>query len=127
MDAQNEDLKAREIGRLIAADKVQGTEVRNTDGETLGTIENIMIDKPTGRVAYAVMSFGGFLGLGKGRHALPWAMLRYDTDLGGYVVNLDKHQLEGAPAYNESDNFDWENRDWSRRLHEHYQVPPSWL
>jgi len=55
-----------------------------------------MIDKPSGKVAYAIMSFGGFLGMGNQYHPLPWSVLKYDTNLGGYVVNLDKRQLEGA-------------------------------
>ena len=58
----------------------------------------VMIDKPSGKVAYAIMSFGGFLGMGNQYHPLPWSVLKYDTNLGGYVVNLDKRQLEGAQA-----------------------------
>jgi hypothetical protein len=63
-----------------------------------------MIDKPSGKVAYAIMSFGGFLGIGNQYHPLPWSVLKYDTHLGGYVVNLDKQQLEGAPAYESAPN-----------------------
>ena len=65
-------MKKDETGKLISADKVQGTAVRNRAGERLGTIENIMIDKPSGRVAYAVIAFGGILGMGKDRRALPY-------------------------------------------------------
>ena len=89
----------QETGNLIASDKVQGTSVYNADGETLGSIHDVMIDKPSGKVAYAIMSFGGFLGMGNQYHPLPWSVLKYDTNLGGYVVHLDKRRLEGGPAY----------------------------
>jgi hypothetical protein len=89
----------QETGNLIASDKVQGTNVYNATGDSLGAIHDVMIDKPSGKVAYAIMSFGGFLGMGNQYHPLPWSVLKYDTNLGGYVVNLDKRQLEGAPAY----------------------------
>ena len=75
---------------LIASDKAQGTNVYNTTGDNLGSIHDLMIDKASGKVAYAIMSFGGFLGIGSQYHPLPWSVLKYDTNLGGYVVNLDK-------------------------------------
>jgi PRC-barrel domain len=68
-----------ETDRLIASDKVEGTAVYNRQGERLGTVHNFMVDKSTGRVAYAVMSFGGFLGMGESYHPLPWRVLTYDT------------------------------------------------
>jgi hypothetical protein len=86
-----------ETDRLIASDKVEGTAVYN-QGERLGTVYNLMIDKYTGQVAYAVMSFGGFLGMGESYHPLPWKVLTYDTRQGGYVVDLDRSRLEGAPS-----------------------------
>ena len=88
----------QETTALIAASKVQGTEVYNSAGESLGSIHDVMIDKISGNVAYAIMSFGGFLGIGNSYHPLPWSLLQYDTGKGGYVVNLDKDQLEGAPS-----------------------------
>ena len=87
----------QETGTLIASDKVQGTGVFNAAGDNLGAIHELMIDKPTGKVAYAIMSFGGFLGIGNQFHPLPWSILKYDTTMGGYVVNLDKRKLQGAP------------------------------
>jgi PRC-barrel domain len=90
---------ARETGKLISTDKVAGTNVYNTLGDTLSAIHDLMIDKATGKVAYALMSVGGFLGIGNQYYPLPWSHLKYDTNLGGYVVNLDKRRLEGAPAY----------------------------
>jgi hypothetical protein len=87
----------RETHNLIASDKVEGTPVRRSDGEKIGTIERVMIEKRSGQVAYAVMSFGGFLGIGESYHPLPWGVLTYDTRLGGYVVDLSRERLEGAP------------------------------
>ena len=90
-------MEAHEIGNLIASSKVEGTAVYNAAGENLGEIDDLMIDKLSGKVAYAIMSFGGgFLGImGNQYHPLPWSVLKYDTGRGGYVVNLDKQQLEG--------------------------------
>jgi hypothetical protein len=120
-------LKATETFNLIAADKVEGTAVYNRGGEKLGTVENLMIDKLSGRVGYAVMSFGGFLGMGESRHPLPWDILKYDTGMGGYVVDMDADMLRGAPTYDEANAVDWEDRDWNKRLHEYYGVAPYWM
>lgn len=84
---------------LISSSKVEGTAVYATDGDKLGHIDHLMIGKRNGRVEYAVMSFGGFLGIGEAYHPLPWDALDYETDKGGYVVNIDKSKLEGAPYY----------------------------
>ena len=74
----------RETVSLIGSDKVEGTPVYGRDGNKIGTIQRIMIDKISGKVAYAVMSFGGFLGMGEDYYPMPWASLKYDTNLGGY-------------------------------------------
>jgi hypothetical protein len=94
-------------GTLIAAEKVEGTDVYNLQGEKLGTVDDIMIDKVSGKAIYAVMSFGGFLGIGQKYHPLPWSTLRYDENKGGYVVNLDKRMLENAPTYDMGEDFRW--------------------
>ena len=77
------DVPRDETHRLISAEKVQGTPVYNAQGEKLGTIEDVMIDKITGKVAYAILSMGGFLGIGERHHPLPWNVLTYDEELGG--------------------------------------------
>src|SRR5258705_117332 len=94
-------------GTLIAAEKVEGTDVYNLQGEKLGTVEDIMIDKVSGKAIYAIMSFGGFLGIGEKYHPLPWSTLNYDEPKGGYVVNLDKKMLENAPSYDMDEDFIW--------------------
>ena len=109
-------------GTLIAADKVNGTDVYDLAGEKLGNVEDIMIDKVSGRAIYALMSFGGFLGIGEKSHPLPWATLKYDAQKGGYVVNLDKKQLEGAPNYDRGSNFKW-TPDYGRKVDSYYNAP----
>ncbi len=99
LDPSAEGVAIDETTRLIASNKVEGTAVYNQEGEHLGSVYNFMVDKVSGQVAYAVMSFGGFLGLGDSYHPLPWKALRYDIKLGGYVVDLDRDRLAGAPSY----------------------------
>jgi len=113
-------------GMLIAAEKVNGTNVYNPAGDNLGTIDDIMIDKASGRAIYAVMSFGGFLGMGAKFHPLPWATLKYDAQKGGYVVNLDKKVLEGAPSYACDSDFTW-TREYGREVDSYYKTPSYWM
>ena len=84
---------------VISSERVEGTNVYNAGGDKLGSIDDLMIDKLSGQVRYAVMEFGGFLGIGTDRYPIPWNMLKYDVSQDGYVVPLDKAQLEGAPRY----------------------------
>jgi hypothetical protein len=109
-----------ETDRLIASDKVEGTAVYNRQGERLGSVYNFMVDKRTGQVPYAVMSFGGFLGLGDSYYPLPWKALTYDTGMGGYVVDIDKDRLQGAPSYAASESVDWSDPTYGRRIDEYY-------
>jgi len=92
-------LESKETVSLIASDKVEGTAVYGTDQKKIGKLERVMIDKLSGKVAYAVLSFGGFLGMGEDYYPTPWSLLKYDTKLGGYRTNLTKDQLEKAPKY----------------------------
>src|SRR6266536_766757 len=84
---------------LIASDRVEGTPVRRSDGHKLGTIERLMIDKVSGNVAYAVLSFGGFLGMGQKHLPIPWARLSYDRLLGAYHLDLTDEELSHAPSF----------------------------
>jgi hypothetical protein len=99
LDPSGAGVAINETRRLIASSKVEGTPVFNRTGEQLGSVYNFMVDKISGQVAYVVMSFGGFLGIGESYHPLPWRALTYDTRLGGYVVDIDKDRLVGAPRY----------------------------
>jgi hypothetical protein len=116
-----------ETDRLISSDKAVGTAVYNRHGEHLGSVYNLMIDKHSGQVAYAVMSFGGFLGIGESYHPLPWRMLTYDTRKGGYVIDIDRTRLETAPSYTTSTAPNWADRDYGHRIDDFYGVPPYGL
>ena len=106
--------------RLIAASKVNGTDVYNRAGEHLGSIYDVMLEKTSGKAEYAIMSFGGFLGIGDSYHPLPWDQLTYDPAQGGYVVNLDRSRLEGAPAYRSDDSSTWDDPTYGRRVTDYY-------
>jgi hypothetical protein len=107
-------------GRLIAAGKVSGTSVYDPVGEKLGSIYDVMLDKASGKADYAILSFGGFLGMGNSYHPLPWSTLSYDEGLGGYVVGLDRSVLEGAPAYDSEDLTAWDDPAYGRRIDDYY-------
>lgn len=111
-----------ETGRLIASNKVEGTSVYNRQGEKLGSIYNFMVDKRTGRVDYAVLQFGGILGIGSDYYPLPWSKLDYETSHGGYVVDLDKSVLEGAPRYS-SDKEPAYDHEYGRLTYGYYGIP----
>lgn len=110
-----------ETNRLIASNKVEGTTVYNRDGEKLGSIYNFMVDKRSGQAEYAVLQFGGLFGLASDYYPLPWNVLTYETDQGGYVVDLDKTVLEKAPRY-ASDNEPTFDRDYGREVYGYYGV-----
>lgn len=122
--ARNADIK--ETHDLIASDKVEGTKVYGSDGKHIGSIERVVIEKRSGRVSYAVMSFGGFLGIGHDHYPLPWAKLSYDENLGGYITDVTKAQVEAAPKYNDEDSYDW-SKENGRRVYDYYGVPPYWM
>jgi sporulation protein YlmC with PRC-barrel domain len=113
-------------GHLIGANQVQGTTVYDLSGEKLGVLEDVMIEKRSGRIAYAVLSFGGFLGIGDQYHPLPWEKLSYDTEKGGYVVDVDRETLEGAPSYTDEATANWNDEAWSRNVYTYYGVHPFW-
>jgi PRC-barrel domain len=111
---------------LIASDRVEGTPVRRADGSKLGTIERVMIDKQSGSVAYAVFSFGGFLGMGTKHLPIPWARLKYDRTLGGYQLDLTEEELARAPTFAADKEFDWGDRSQEAEIHRYYNVRPYW-
>ncbi|HMO29424.1 PRC-barrel domain-containing protein [Enterovirga sp.] len=111
---------------LIESDRVEGTEVYGVDDQHIGWIKRLMIDKKSGQVAYAVMGFGGFLGLGEEDYTVPWSKLDYNTSLGGYKTDLTADQLKGAPDFYKNDDYKWQDRDKERELHSYYGVTPYW-
>ena len=121
------DASVRETTRLISSDKVEGTAVRNSAGDKIGTIEHVMLDKHTGRIAYAAMSFGGFLGMGSEYRALPWSALRYNESLDAYELNVTDDQLRNAPlATTEFFDTGVADRRWEDDIHRHYRATPYW-
>jgi len=116
---------SRETVSLIGSDKVEGTSVYGVDEKKIGQVERVMIDKMSGKVAYAVLSFGGFLGLGEDYYPTPWTNLTYDTRLGGYRVNLSKDQLEKAPKYRKESDWAW-SRENDKRVYDYYRAAPYW-
>ena len=118
-DDYNEGLAIDETSGLIASNKVEGTPVYGRTGERLGSIYNFMVDKITGKVKYAVMSYGGFLGMGQHYFPLPWDILDYDVREGGYHVNMTERDLERAPSFNR-DNEPRFDRDYDRHVGRYY-------
>jgi hypothetical protein len=119
-------LERKESHDLIASDRVDGTAVYDRSGDKLGTISHLMIGKRDGRVNYAVLSFGGLFGVGGAEHPLPWETLEYDTDKGGYVVDVTKEQLESAPPYSRDDRDNYD-RGYYEGISGHYGYPtPAW-
>ena len=108
----------------ISSEDIQGTEVYGQGDKNVGEIDHLIIDKVSGRIAYAVMSFGGFLGLGESHYPIPWSALKYDTSLGGFRTNILEQQLRDAPEF--SDDELWGDREWETRTHQHYRAPAYW-
>jgi sporulation protein YlmC with PRC-barrel domain len=113
------ELPHDETNNLIASDRVEGTTVYNRDGEKLGTVKNFMVGKRNGRVEYAVLSFGGLFGMGERYHPLPWDTLDYDTDKGGYIVDINKEKLENGPSFEPGQEPEF-NRDYGEKVYGHY-------
>jgi len=125
--AQTQSQAAAMTGKpLIESDRVEGTSVYDPRGNDIGSIKRLMIDKLSGRVAYAVMSFGGFLGIGEDEYAIPWSKLIYDTSLGGYRTDITEDQLKGAPAFSHDREYDWSDRKREQELHDYYRTQYYW-
>lgn len=110
----------------IAASRVIGTSVYNTEGNSIGSIEDVMLDKMSNGIMFAVIGFGGFLGMGEKYHAVPWATLDYDEDQGGYVVPFTKEQLQAAPAYSIKELTGADGEAARDASFQYYQVKPYW-
>jgi len=115
-------VEQRETGTLIGSDKVEGTAVYGADSQKIGSIERVMIDKVSGKVSYAVLSFGGFLGIGEDHYPLPWQSLKYDTRLGGYVTGITESQLKDAPKYQNDNSWNWADTSRTRAVNDYYGV-----
>jgi sporulation protein YlmC with PRC-barrel domain len=111
---------------VMAADTLEGDDVVNAQGEDLGVIKSIMIDVPSGRVAYAVLSSGGFLGIGDKLFAIPWHALTLDADNKCFVLNIDKERLKNAPGFDKDHWPSMADQRWATEVHSYYQTRPYW-
>jgi hypothetical protein len=117
------DATSRETHNLIASDRVEGTPVRSTDGTTIGTIDRVMIDKLIGNVAYAVLRFNGFFGMGRNHLPIPWSRLTYDRTLAAYHLDLTEKELS-APSH--GSDIDWGDRGREIECHDDDRVKVYW-
>jgi sporulation protein YlmC with PRC-barrel domain len=116
------DVAIHETDRLIGSDRVEGTAVYDRQNNHLGSVQNVMIDKFTGQVAYVVISFGGILGMGKQYHPLPWKTLHYEHSVGGYVIEMTCNDLEKAPHY-AVDEEPWTDARYGQTVDDYYHGP----
>ncbi|TVV75170.1 PRC-barrel domain-containing protein [Sphingomonas solaris] len=107
---------------LFASNKVDGTKVKSRDGDTLGSVYSLMINKRSGNTTYAVLSLGGFLGMGKSYYPLPFQLLTYDHVADGYIVTIDRRLLEGGPSW--ASNSPEFNQAYADRVSNYYGVTP---
>lgn len=111
---------------LLSATTMIGDAVRNPQGEDLGEIEELMIDLDAGRIAYAVLSFGGFLGIGDKLFAIPWEALTLLADEHAFTLDIDRETLEKAPGFDQDDWPETISRDWLLAVYEYYNYTPYW-
>lgn len=111
---------------VMSASTLDGDKVVNSTGENLGKIEDIMLDVTSGRIAYAVLSFGGFLGMGDKLFAIPWSALTLDTDEKRFVLDVPKERLENAPGFDKDHWPSMAERAWAADVHAYYEVSPYW-
>jgi sporulation protein YlmC with PRC-barrel domain len=112
--------------RVMSASTLTGENVVNAAGEDLGKIQDIMLDTPTGRVAYAVLSFGGFLGMGDKLFAIPWDQLSLDEENKRFVLNVNRAKLENAPGFDKDNWPDMADPSWGSRIYSYYGSHPYW-
>ena len=112
----------------ILASKVKGTAVYNGSGDKIGTVEDVVLDKQSNRIMFAALGFGGILGMGEKYYPVPWSLLDYDENKGGYVVPLSKDRLESAPAYDlkELTKHDGSLGDIRQETYTYYNVGQDW-
>ena len=111
---------------VLSASTMMGDSVVNDKGEDLGRIEELMLDLQNGRIAYAVLSFGGFLGMGDKLFAIPWEALKLDADNHRFILNVAREKLEKAEGFDKNNWPDFANRDWGTRIHSYYGYKPYW-
>jgi sporulation protein YlmC with PRC-barrel domain len=112
--------------RTLSASTLKGDPVRNSRGEDLGKAEDLMIDLETGRIAYVVLSFGGFLGMGEKLFAVPWSAMTVDLDRHCFILDVPKERLKDAPGFDKDNWPDFSDEAWGSQIYSFYQVTPYW-
>jgi len=112
--------------RVLSASTLEGDSVRNSAGDSLGKVNEIMVDIPSGRIAYVVLSFGGILGMGDKLFAVPWTALRVDEDEKCFILDVSKSTLESAPGFDKDNWPDMANTSWGTQIYQHYGASPYW-
>ena len=113
-------------GRVLSAKTLIGDTIKNSQGENLGKLEEIMFDTTEGRIAYGVVSYGGFMGLGSKLFAVPWQAFRVDTDQHALILDVPKERLQNAPGFDKDSWPDMADRTWAESLHTHYGYRGYW-
>lgn len=106
--------------QIVNAENVIGVNVKNTQDENMGEVEAVMLDKKTGQVAYVVLSYGGFLGMGDKLFALPWGIFSYDAEDDCFKIPLDKEKLQNSPGFDKDRWPDMSSNEWSNSIHKYY-------
>lgn len=119
-------MERRLMPRLLSAQSITGDRVRNPAGEDLGKIDELMIDLQSGRIAYAVLSCGGFLGLGNKLFAIPWPALSYEPEEHAFILNVEKELLDNAPGFDKDSWPDMADPQWGGDVHSYYGIRPYW-
>src|ERR1700758_4427562 len=112
--------------RAIRANKVIGTSVRNAAGESIGKVEDVILDKQSNNIMFAVVGFGGFLGMAEKYHPIPWSGLEYDESKGAYVVNYTKEERQAAPAGSIDELTRDDGLQFRDRVYDYYKAPRYW-
>lgn len=111
---------------LIGSDRVEGTAVYGRDGDKIGTVKRVLLEKRSGQARDVEISVGSFLGMGGELHSLPWQKFDYDTDLGGYKLNVTEDELRDAPTYKEADRDSAYDREYQTEVYRYWTVSPYW-
>lgn len=118
--------RGKEHRRVLSSGTISGNSVINPQGDDLGKIEDIMLDQNEGKVAYAVLSFGGFLGMGDKLFAIPWDALAVDQEEERFILDVDREVLENAPGFDKDNWPDFADPQWGRQIHDYYGTTPYW-
>lgn len=114
-------------GYAVKSATIIGAKVFNRQSEHVGKVEEVVVNVLDGNIAYLVITFGGFLGMGEKLYAVPWKALYYDHALEAYLLNVSKEQIERAPAFEKEAWSHFGDESWNRGIHDYYEVPPFWI